>query len=376
MNPSKRKMYAVLAGVGISLGAAGIASAATASPLAPTAAAVVSAAPSSAASASAVSAVTLTTADDDTPSYTSSVTIAVAADGTKPTDAELQAVATVTADEATAAALANTPGTATETELKSVGGNVVYKVEVTATAGGEYDVIVDAGNASILDTHVDGGHGHGRHGNSAPSYTSSVTIAVAADGTKPTDAELQAVATVSADEATAAALVNTPGTATETELKSVGGNVVYKVEVTATAGGEYDVIVDAGNASILDTHLDGGHGSSTPSYTSSVTIAVAADGTKPTDAELQAVATVSADEATAAALANTPGTATETELKSVGGNVVYKVEVTATAGGEYDVIVDAGNASILDTHVDGGHGGHHHGGDDAADEDATATTTG
>jgi hypothetical protein len=110
-----------------------------------------------------------------------------------------------------------------------------------------------------------------------------------------------------------------------------------------------------------------------------VTIAVPADGSEPTAAELQAVATVTADQATAAAIASTPGTAGTTELKSVAGNVVWEVDVTATAGGSYDVVVDAGNATVLDTHVEGGPGGggdgHHGHGDDAADA-AAATTTG
>jgi hypothetical protein len=51
--------------------------------------------------------------------------------------------------------------------------------------------------------------------------------------------------------------------------------------------------------------------------------------------------------------------------------------VTATAGGSHDVTVDAGNSTILDTHIEGGHGGGHkgHHADDATDTpDSTATT--
>ncbi|MCU1399453.1 MAG: hypothetical protein JWN62_2562 [Acidimicrobiales bacterium] len=266
MNPSKRKMYAVLAGVGISLGAAGIASAASTPSSAPSVAAVTAAttvdttpATPATTATSAATADTGTGTDQTAPSYTSSVTIPVAADGSKPTDAELHAVATVSSDAATAAALASTPGTAGTAELKSVGGNVVWEVDVTATAGGDFDVIVDAGNATVLATHAEGGHGGG-HGDATPSYTSSVTVAVPTDGSKATDAELQAVATVSSDQAIAAALANTPGTAGTAALKSVAGNVVWDVDVTATAGGSYDVIVDAGNSTILASHVEGGHG--------------------------------------------------------------------------------------------------------------------
>ena len=108
-----------------------------------------------------------------------------------------------------------------------------------------------------------------------------------------------------------------------------------------------------------------------------MTIPVAADGTEPTDAQLQAVATVTADQATAAALANTPGTAGTAALKSVAGNVVWEVDVTATAGGNYDVIIDAGNSTVLDSHAEGGPGGGHHGDHaDATPDATTATATG
>src|SRR3954451_1440598 len=175
MSHTKKKIYAALAGVGITLGAAGAASAA-------------STATSSTAAPVAVSATAATTPADratpatagsghagrsnQTPTWTSSVTVPVPTGGSQPTDAELQAVATVTADQATAAALANTPGTAGDVVLKSVAGNVVWEVDVTATAGGSYDVIVDAGNATVLDTHPEG-HGGGpgghHHGQGAPN---------------------------------------------------------------------------------------------------------------------------------------------------------------------------------------------------------------
>ena len=190
MNPSKRKMYAVLAGVGISLGAAGLASAAS-SPGSPAAATVTTLATVATVATDPTTAATTTDSsttgsaddgNDDTPSFTSSVTIAVAADGTKPTDAELEAVATVTSDEAIAAALANTPGTAGTAELKSAAGNVVWKVEVTATAGGDYHVIIDAGNATVLDTHLERGHSGRHHGDHADATTDAADASTATTG--------------------------------------------------------------------------------------------------------------------------------------------------------------------------------------------------
>ena len=183
MNPSKRKMYAVLAGVGISLGAAGIASAASSTTAPRTAAATAGAVtatstptdPTTVAATAGTTATPGTASTTDTPdpagankehapSFTSSVTVAVPTDGSEPTAAALQAVATVTAAQASTAALANTPGTATAPVLKSIAGNVVWEVDVTATAGGSSDVVVDAGNAKILDTHVEGGRGGGNGG--------------------------------------------------------------------------------------------------------------------------------------------------------------------------------------------------------------------
>ncbi len=45
---------------------------------------------------------------------------------------------------------------------------------MTATAGGDYDVIVDAGNSPVLDTHLEGGHGSGHHGHHAVDATEAV----------------------------------------------------------------------------------------------------------------------------------------------------------------------------------------------------------
>ena len=101
------------------------------------------------------------------------MTIPVPTDGSKPTQAELQAVATVTADQASAAALAGTPGTATKVELRERGGNVVYKVDVTATAGGDFDVVIDAGNAKVLDTHAE--HGCNKAADAAAASTATTT---------------------------------------------------------------------------------------------------------------------------------------------------------------------------------------------------------
>ncbi|WP_405219111.1 PepSY domain-containing protein [Agrococcus sp. Ld7] len=79
-----------------------------------------------------------------------------AADGTEveTTDAEedatLRDLATVTPDEAEAAALAAVPGTIREVDLDDEDGFVVYEVEVTAADGTVTGVLIDAGDASVL----------------------------------------------------------------------------------------------------------------------------------------------------------------------------------------------------------------------------------
>lgn len=89
--------------------------------------------------------------NEESPDYTSSVTAEQAAEGVDEADenAALAPLATVTADEATAAASASQPGTVLSTELENENGNVVYSV-VIDTGSGMVDVKVDAGNASVL----------------------------------------------------------------------------------------------------------------------------------------------------------------------------------------------------------------------------------
>ncbi|WP_308195101.1 PepSY domain-containing protein [Microbacterium profundi] len=72
---------------------------------------------------------------------------------TRPTS--LQSLATVTPEEATAAALAAVPGTAGDATLEDENGYVVYEVQVTAADGSVIEVKVDAGDASVLAQEAD-----------------------------------------------------------------------------------------------------------------------------------------------------------------------------------------------------------------------------
>jgi uncharacterized membrane protein YkoI len=66
----------------------------------------------------------------------------------------LKSLARITPEQASAAALAQVPGTVKKVELENEDGNVVYGVEIK-TANGESDVKVDAGDARVL--HVEKG---------------------------------------------------------------------------------------------------------------------------------------------------------------------------------------------------------------------------
>ena len=124
----KRWLYAGSAVLGATLGAAGIATAATNGS-------------SSAAAANGAGEA------DDTPSYQSSVIVALSVG--EHDNAALAAVAKITAEDAKTRALVAVPGTVTKVELEQEHGNVVYVIEIQG-ANGPVDVTVDAGNGTIL----------------------------------------------------------------------------------------------------------------------------------------------------------------------------------------------------------------------------------
>lgn len=137
---SRRLLFSGAAAVGLAAGAAGLAAAATGGQATPTQA------PAKAG------------ADAQDPSYTSSVTAPEVPDGkgsdTASSDtneaAALKSLATISPDQARAAALAAAPGTVAKVELGNEHGNVVYDVEITKADGTVADVTIDAGNGKVL----------------------------------------------------------------------------------------------------------------------------------------------------------------------------------------------------------------------------------
>ena len=67
----------------------------------------------------------------------------------------MKSLARITPEQASAAALAQVPGTAKKVELENEDGNVVYGVEIK-TAKGESDVKVYAGDGRVLHVEQDG----------------------------------------------------------------------------------------------------------------------------------------------------------------------------------------------------------------------------
>lgn len=81
-------------------------------------------------------------------------------------------LATVTPVQATEAATKAVPGKAAEPELHNEDGNVVYEVTVTSVDGKtQTDVVIDAGNATVLAEESEDGH----EGNDAPGQGSQPT---------------------------------------------------------------------------------------------------------------------------------------------------------------------------------------------------------
>jgi uncharacterized membrane protein YkoI len=71
--------------------------------------------------------------------------------------AKLQKAATLTQDQASAAALAQVKGTVKSVELEDENGTVVYGVQVLGADGKGYDVKVDAATGKVLKADADDG---------------------------------------------------------------------------------------------------------------------------------------------------------------------------------------------------------------------------
>ena len=142
-NPSKAKriMYSAFAALGVTAGAAGLASAATNQP-----------APTTTEAGQSQDGANETETD-----VKSSVTVDDTAEAAneEQENADLQKLAKISADDAAKAATSAVPGTAGTPQLENDNGNVVYEVEVTATDGTVTEVKVDPGTGDVLAQEID-----------------------------------------------------------------------------------------------------------------------------------------------------------------------------------------------------------------------------
>jgi uncharacterized membrane protein YkoI len=311
---------------------------------------------------------------------TGSIIGSIASNGA--TGSALIALATVTPDQAQAAAAAAVPGTtAGVSEVIHDQGFVVYRVMVTDADGNNTEVIVDGGDGTVLDQYApilwDGTNPATGAGTTAVLAESTGTTAAATVPTGSftgsilsngaTGSALIALATQTPAQAQAAAVAAVPGTtAGAAEVIHDQGFVVYRVMVTDANGNNTEVIVDAGTAAVLDqyapiswdgtvpgssaapTSAGGSVAASVP--TGSFTGSILSNGA--TGAALIALATVTPDQAQAAAVAAVPGTtAGMAEVIHDQGFVVYRVMVTDASGNNTEVIVDAGDGTVLDQYA-------------------------
>jgi len=164
--------------------------------------------------------------------------------------AALQGQATISAEEAQAAAEAANPGTtATKVELDNENGVLVYSVELD----NGLDVKVDAGDGSVLHTEQAGEDGKEEGSEGADDDDIQEENENEDDDDAAESAALQGLATISAADAEAAALADHPGaTVVETELDKENGQVVYEVKLDNGS----EVIVDAADGTVLGTEID------------------------------------------------------------------------------------------------------------------------
>lgn len=151
-------------------------------------------------------------------------------------------------------------------------------------------------------------------------------------------AKLAKLATVDKKAANAAAVDTVPGSSVvETDLEEEDGFLVYEVDVKDTAGVTTEVIIDAGNTKVLASEVEGDEESD------------AAES-----ARLAKLAKVDEKAANAAALDSVPeGSVVETSLDEEDGAVVYEVDVKDAADVTTEVVIDAENAKVLASEVEG-----------------------
>ena len=133
-------------------------------------------------------------------------------------------------------------GGAAAISAAATGGSGSAAAPATTDAADTANDTADANDAA--DANGDQGDSNGQ--DEPPAYTSSITAPVV-QGVNEGDeaAALAALATVTPDEASAAATAAVSGTVNKVDLENENGSVVYSVEIQ-TATGTVDVVIDVG----------------------------------------------------------------------------------------------------------------------------------
>ncbi|MFE1766310.1 PepSY domain-containing protein [Streptomyces angustmyceticus] len=135
------------------------------------------------------------------------------------TDRREAAAAKVTAPDAAAAALKAVPGTVTGLDLDADRPGLVWDADVLGKDGKWHEITLDAGNARVLNQHV--------------------------DQDEDDDAQERAAARNARTDAAAAARSAAPhGTVTSVDLDDDHGKTVWEVETTTDNGKEHTFLVD------------------------------------------------------------------------------------------------------------------------------------
>ncbi len=134
------------------------------------------------------------------------------------------------------------------------------------------------------------------------------------------------------------------GTPVEAELEAEDGYLVYEVELLTGGGNITEVVIDAGNGSILKQERDEEDGDEE-------------DETEDHDGDegensLRGQTKISLWDALKAALAARPGTAVEAELDRENGRWLYSVEIVDANDKAFEVKVDAGTGEVRKTKKD------------------------
>lgn len=177
----------------------------------------------------------------------------------------LATLATVSEQEATKAATDLVPGTISSIQLDDEDGYVVWQIDITKADGTMVEVLVDAGDVSNSVQEVEDvdDADEARVVGTLKAPAEAADEVEAADGSpedlaqdKAESDALARLATVSEQEAIKAATDAAPGTLNTIQLDEEDGFVVWEAEITQGDGTVIEVLVDAGDASILAQETD------------------------------------------------------------------------------------------------------------------------